>query len=346
MSRKKLSDLIRDYQNGTCSEEEREMLEYWYQMLDQNLKVTDENSDTIIEEEVLWEKILQRTQSKAVATDLFSPRQWSTWWLRTAVAVLLVSLGIWGGYNYFNPVKEEFAFLPEQSLIEKANQSDQNIIITLSDGSRVALEPGSKIQFNDPFRERTVFLSGNAFFDITSDSLNPFTVFAGDLVTRVLGTSFFIRCGDARSSESGYGGNTEISVVTGKVLVLKKESINTPELRSSITLTPNQQVIYNQADHQLVKKIVAEPVLTKPIELIRLNNWFQFVDTPLEEVLSRLEEAYQVKIELNEEVRNCPVTADLTDQPLFTKLDIICAALKTSYQQVGTRIIINGGNCN
>ncbi len=60
----------------------------------------------------------------------------------------------------------------------------------------------------------------------------------------------------------------------------------------------------------------------------------------------KLEIAYGLDILVaNEEVANCPITADLTTQPLYTKLNIICAALRASYEVKGTNILLTGGNC-
>lgn len=341
MSRKKLSDLIRNYQNGTCSEKERELLDYWYQLLDQDEKGKDEVEDKA-REQFLWENISKRTQyTDSGKREILKP--WWTNWSWVAAAMVLIGIGSWVWFNRLSPADGEYSFkYADAPMVEKNNQTAQKRAIVLNDGSRVVLEPGSSIRYAEPFGDRSVLLTGNAFFDITSDSLRPFKVYAGDIVTRVLGTSFFIRSG---KKEHGNGSPEvmEVSVVTGKVMVEKQKNAN---LRQGIMLTPNQQVTYNHSNQQFIKGVVNEPVLNKPIEVIRENSWFHFADTPLEEVLSRLEEAYQLEIDVNEDVMNCPVTADLTDQPLFTKLDIICAALKTSYHQVGTQIIITGGNCN
>jgi hypothetical protein len=47
----------------------------------------------------------------------------------------------------------------------------------------------------------------------------------------------------------------------------------------------------------------------------------------------------------NEIMNNCILTADITKQPLYTKLDIICAAVGATYEVKGTTILINGKGC-
>lgn len=64
--------------------------------------------------------------------------------------------------------------------------------LTLSDGTRVWLNSETTLRFPVNFvgTERKVFLTGQAFFEVTSDTLHPFLVQNRQLQTRVLGTSF------------------------------------------------------------------------------------------------------------------------------------------------------------
>lgn len=64
--------------------------------------------------------------------------------------------------------------------------------LILSDGTKVFLNSESELRYPVRFIEgnREVDLRGEAFFEVTSDSLRPFIVKTGELQTRVLGTSF------------------------------------------------------------------------------------------------------------------------------------------------------------
>ena len=42
-------------------------------------------------------------------------------------------------------------------------------------------------------------------------------------------------------------------------------------------------------------------------------------------------------------LRHCPVTATLTDEPLYGKLDLICRAIEARYEVIDGQIIISGG---
>ncbi|MFR7808806.1 MAG: FecR family protein [Butyricimonas faecihominis] len=64
--------------------------------------------------------------------------------------------------------------------------------LVLSDGSKIYLNAGSTLRYPDQFigDKREVFLTGEAYFEVKSDSLHPFIVHASDVAIRVLGTSF------------------------------------------------------------------------------------------------------------------------------------------------------------
>jgi ferric-dicitrate binding protein FerR (iron transport regulator) len=83
----------------------------------------------------------------------------------------------------------------------------------LVDGTRVTLGPQSSLAIED-FGEqsRTVRLQGEAYFETVSSSGAPFTVQAGSVATRVLGTAFLVR---HYSSDP----RVHVSVTIGKVSV-------------------------------------------------------------------------------------------------------------------------------
>ncbi len=131
--------------------------------------------------------------------------------------------------------------------------------LTLQDGSTVILEPGGEVRYNEKFlNSREVYLSGDAFFEVTKDASHPFLVYANEVTTKVLGTSFRIK---AKQGEK----EIVVAVKTGKVSVMANSVSNdVPDKKiQEITLTPNQQAIYKRNEHVVVKKIVEEPQVIK-----------------------------------------------------------------------------------
>ena len=114
--------------------------------------------------------------------------------------------------------------------------------LTLSDGSQVILNSGSELKYRKNFNKdkREIFLKGEAFFDVTKDSLRPFIVHSLAATTTALGTSFNVRA---------YSGETiDVSLLTGKVEVKKKALIE-----ESITLLPGEALRIDTENNQLVK---------------------------------------------------------------------------------------------
>lgn len=268
--------------------------------------------------------------------------------VRIAAAILLISGLVWGVGQWKNTVELVLEngpaeALPVNSSIEIFNQSKQARSYSLSDGSRVLLQPGGKLTYQDGFADdhRTIYLVGTGFFEINRDTARPFMVYTRDLVTKVLGTSFTVEAEDTAE-------DVTVSVKTGKVLVVGKKD---PEFKKKMdgnalsgnVLLPNQQIIFYRNDAKLVKTLVAEPSL---IPSQRGTISFSFEETPVNEVFDRLAAAYGIEIQYDEKLlRNCPLTAVLESQNLHEKLDIICRAVESRYEIVEGQVIIHSKGC-
>ncbi len=86
--------------------------------------------------------------------------------------------------------------------------------VTLDDGSRVRLAPGSRLEQWEAEAERRFSLTGRAFFAVAHDPTRPFVVEAGDTEARVLGTRFELLLSD---------GDLRTVVVDGRVAVSNEE---------------------------------------------------------------------------------------------------------------------------
>ena len=94
--------------------------------------------------------------------------------------------------------------------------------ITLSDGTEVALNTHTHLQFNDNGKNRQAILSkGEAYFAVKRDEQHPFIIDTGNAMVSVLGTAFNI---DKTLHE------TTIDVFHGKVAVTTLDNIQHVEL--------------------------------------------------------------------------------------------------------------------
>ncbi|WP_339652608.1 FecR domain-containing protein [uncultured Maribacter sp.] len=109
--------------------------------------------------------------------------------------------------------------------------------IVLSDGTEVYLNSGSSLTYPVAFYDegpRNVVLRGEAYFTVKSDSLRPFSVDAGLLGTKVLGTEFNI---------SNYADDEYAKVVLVEGSVAVNEGGN-PDRRAMV-LKPHQMALYS-----------------------------------------------------------------------------------------------------
>jgi transmembrane sensor len=229
-------------------------------------------------------------------------------------------------------------------IYEKENLMTIPMLITLPDESSVILQPQSKIsyspkEFNKLKRE--VILSGEAFFEVHKNAEIPFLVYANELITKVLGTSFTIKA-SPKSAES------EVIVKTGKVAVFmqndvhKNEKINGKFLEG-LVLSANEKVKINRNEFKIDKPIlVKQEQLELPIQKLS----FDFDDTPATEVLEILKNAYHVQIIYDHaKLANCRLTAHLSDEPLLEKIKLICIALDATFEEIDEQIIIKSNGC-
>lgn len=274
-----------------------------------------------------------------------SVRVWPTHLLKLAalfIVVLSTGLFIWLGnptksINYTDLVS---SFEAKNKLIEVKNTETRPIIITLEDGSKIHLSKNSKISYPIHFEKenRTVFLSGEAFFDIAKNPKKPFFVYSNEIITKVLGTSFIIKAFEKDA-------NVTVSVKTGRVNVYNQRRVNVsdPETKG-IILIPNQKGIFNRETENLSKSLVEKPL---PLANVEIKNYNQsFDEVPVGQVINSLANLYGIKIIFNDELLSkCVITTRFKNEPLHDKLDLICQLIGGSYKEVDAQIIIDSKGC-
>lgn len=354
-------DLIHRYFENKLSGEERELLLKLIHEGKIEETVKDKIAATLREDlkkgdlpdaltrekgEDLYKLILQNVSSdKVVAMDsrgvfIRKPNPYTNI-IRYAAAFLVLCIA---GLFLIIPEK------PQQELaaVEKANVIESLIVvraknsiqkIQLHDGSTITLQPGSEVRYPKKFGDnREVYLSGDAFFDVAKDARRPFLVYANEITTRVLGTSFRIR---ANRDEK----EIIVAVKTGKVSVRasQEKSITSASTNQEITLTPNQQAVYKRNEQVVVKQIVQEPEVIVPP-----STKTSYVNEPVVSILKNLGDSYGLKIHFDSEaLSDCTLTSDTIEgEGLFEQLEIICNALGGTYtMESDASIVIDASGC-
>lgn len=243
--------------------------------------------------------------------------------LRGIVASVMLLIGMGIGAYYIANTGNSINYLT------KTTSNRNRSLITLSDGSTIGLNTRSSIRFPEKFdgESRDVYLEGEAFFDVKKDPDRPFIVHSGNIQTRVLGTSFNVRAfkGEALA----------VTVKTGKVNVISTT------MDESLVLGPGDQAI-SQASSRLFKRSVDVELYTAWV-----NRSLEFDLIPFDEVIGRLEKAYNLNIEIENNAANqCLVRGRYKNEQLINVLEGLKLVVNFEYHiKDDNRIIINGIGC-
>lgn len=285
--------------------------------------------------------------AKIVQENIVKIPFWRTQVFRIAASIaLILGVGLYG-LRYYSE-KQQTAFLEKinpsltTNYIETENKETATQKITLEDGSVITLYPKSRIRYPKQFSNeaREVYLVGQAFFNITKNPKRPFWVYTNYISTQVLGTSFMVK---AFADEK----NIKVEVHTGKVSVYNREDLEKAKLQKNnelagIILTPNQAIDYSIADARLLKSISKKPELL----VAEAPESFVFDEAPIAKVFEQLEKAYGIHIIYDEKnMENCYLTASLSDESLYEKLNLICKITHSSYEIVDAQIVIHSNGC-
>jgi ferric-dicitrate binding protein FerR (iron transport regulator) len=273
--------LIVRYLDNAATLDEKKILENW-------INSSEDNRQYFVRMVKTWEKSHIYLQDDAIAEDhFFRFRQLLhrrktrrlVYSLSAAAAVALLVLVI------------RF-FVPASNVLLSEATVDQKKEIVLPDGSIVWLNKNSSIEYPNNFTSnREVFLTGEAFFDVTKNNGKPFTVKTKELTVKVLGTRFVVT--DYNDEK-----NAEAVLETGKI------KLKVEEKGEVFTLQPGQMVTHNceNGETQL-----------QNVDVHQFTDWIKnslvFENTSMKNVITQLEKWYGIKIECTDEIiLQTPVT--------------------------------------
>lgn len=203
-------------------------------------------------------------------------RRLNTWLVRAAV-FLVPLLSVAAAYFY---TRSHTAGAEMVQCIVPNGQQDR---ITLPDGSIVTVNSGSTLVYPQQFtgKHRSVFLLGEANFEVAKNKAKPFIVQTGYLEIEALGTTFNV----CAYPESGVTATLE----SGSIKVGKKNRDG-----AGYILSPNEQLEYTPGTDTFTKR-AADASLYSGWTKGELN----FVRQSLPDILAALQREYDVRIILN-----------------------------------------------
>lgn len=193
--------------------------------------------------------------------------------------------------------------------------------LTLPDGTKVWVNSETKIKYSNQYnsKERTIYLTGEAYFEVSRNEDLPLHVIANGANIKVIGTKF-----DVKSYED------EESVET--VLVEGKIELSRIGDRSgqSIELQPGDKAILNLHTSKVAisREDVLDDIAWKDGKVIYRNE-------PLQEVCKSLSRRYNAEITISSDTENLlthPFTFTIENETLPLVLDYLCQAAPLMYK--------------
>lgn len=205
--------------------------------------------------------------------------------------------------------------------------------IELSDGTQVYLNAESSIKYPITFlpkEQRKVFLTGEAFFEVTHDSHFPFIVNSQQLDVVVYGTAFNV----ANYPEEEF---TEVVLLEGSVSLLDNSNVGVS--KDEIFLEPGIKGSFNKEERTITKENVNTSIYTS-----WRNGNLVFRDLSFEKIIQKLERHYNVIIiNNNKKLANETFNATIETQheTIEQVLNYFNKVYQIEYRIVENKIIIN-----
>ncbi len=166
-------------------------------------------------------------------------------WVRSRRFAITVRLGIAAGIAMF-AVAGLLVWLRQPDVY--ATRAGERRVVTLADGSQVALDSRSEVsvRYSAHARELTL-IRGQARFDVTRDIERPFSVAADGHKVIALGTSFNIDL---------FGPSLLVTLIEGRVVVSSAPSLTKVDASvPRITLDVGEQVVFSPKSHPSIARV-------------------------------------------------------------------------------------------
>lgn len=262
-------DILHRFFEGKTSINEEKWIRQW-------LDRSKENEKIFLEERVVHDALLFNSDGAIMKRKSF--KAFIPWVISIAATVALLFI-VGNLYTLLDPGKSQKLY---NTVIVPPGQS---INLILADNSNIWLNANTTLRYPTQFsgKNRTVYLDGEAYFEVSTNKKKPFIVKTGQGDVMVTGTSFNI---EAYSKYNSF----ETSLFTGSVDIYKNEV-------KLVTLNPNEKSTLEN-EQLLVSNITDTDKYLWRKGLIAFNN------KKLEEILLSLEKYFDVDIQID--TRNLP----------------------------------------
>lgn len=253
---------------------------------------------------------------------------WNYWQNIAAILIFPIAIGtlLWIYFNSYRP-----GYSNELVYNEIYAAFGTRSSLRLADSTLVWLNSGSSLRYPNKFSNkiREVYLKGEAYFEVKSDISRPFVVRTSALEVKATGTKFNIQEYDSNPL-------TEVTLVSGKVVVNELDHKNNPELITE--LKPDQHFTYNRETRD--KSIINE---NSYLYIGWKDGTLIFRNERLDKVLSKLSMMFNVDIELQgEELQDYRYRATFQDESLEEIFKLLKLSSPINFVEIERRPLPDG----
>ena len=256
-------ELLHRFFEGKTSLDEERQLRHW-------LTESEENEKILLHERMTYDALLftpQKETNSRKRLFAFTPRMIST---AAAVALLIIAGGL---YLYDRSSHQE----QYNTILVPPGQ---RINLILADNSNIWLNANTTLRYPTQFsrKNRTVYLDGEAYFEVSKNRKKRFIVKTGLGDVKVTGTSFNV---EAYSQFERF----ETSLFEGGVDIFNGE-------KKLTSLKPNEKTIIENG-------VYSTSEITNTDKYLWRHGLIAFDSKKLEEILLTLEKYFAVEIQIN-----------------------------------------------
>lgn len=257
-------ELLHRFFEGKTTVEEEKQLRSWLESSDENTRIY--NAERMVHDALLLHDPVREKKEK-------KPARLSPWLIGTAATIaLLIGLELFQLFNQYGAEEQYHTILVP---------AGQRINLLMADNTDVWLNANTTFRYPTQFsrKNRTVYLDGEAYFDVSKDKKKPFVVrtYSGDI--EVTGTSFNV---DAYSRFNTF----ETSLFEGGVDLYRNNT-------KLVSLKPNEKATIRN------NQFVVSQINDSDAYLWR-NGLIAFNDKPLKKILLSLEKYFDVTIQVDD----------------------------------------------
>lgn len=308
---KHIEDLIYSYLMGDISEEGRNELLQWLETDDAHKQCLSEMADCWATAHVpLFASDMKADFQKyfGALIDPAIPSEKNHWlnfrFLGKVAASVLIVVSV-GTASYYIGTRHNQPKSAALAYFETTTPMGAQTKVVLPDQSVVWVNAGSTLRYGSDFNTsgRSVQLDGEAYFEITRDSLKPFIVKSKKLDIKVLGTSFNVKA-------YGMDEMTDVTLVSGKVNVSLRDEV---AHAGDVTLTPNRKLSFNKQTNKVrVSEVDAKDALSW------MDGSLKFSEQPFMSIAKDLERKFNVRIRVESDLLRKEIFSGS-----FTKEDLL-----------------------